>query len=430
MDLILVGLNHETAPVELRERLAFSEQQVEDFLAERMKDPAVEEVMLLSTCNRTELLMRPAAIPADQRVTFARKMVAWLIESKGVDPECSEVFYSSYNRAALRHLFRVSSALESMVLGEAQILAQMKDAFRISCRIRSNGFLLNKLMHSVFRVGKRARTETEIGRGTVSVSMIAVELAQKIFTDLSSRHGLVIGAGEMARLAAEHLTGKNIGSLTVVNRTYEKARDLAAGLGGETRAVPYSGLLGAVAESDIVIASTSAREPILNAIQVGNVMTRRQNRHIAVIDISMPRNIDTGVKGIPNVFAHDIDDLNRILDVNINRRRAEIPNVEKIIDEEVLSFLKWYKSLEITPTIKQLVSRFEDVRHDEVKRNLKHFNGDQREYLDILTKSLVKKMLHGPITLLRESQHSGMHDSQLWVETMRRIFKLEQESDG
>lgn len=430
MDLILVGLNHETAPVELRERFAFSEQEAEDFLAERLKDPAVEEAMLISTCNRTELLMRPADIPAEERVSFARKMVAWLISSKGVEAESSEAFHAWYNRDALRRLFRVSAGLESMVLGETQILAQMKDAFRTACRIRSNGFLVNKLMHFVFRVGKRARTETAIGHGSISVSLIAVELARKNFDDLASRRGLVIGAGEMGCLAAEHFTRKNIGSLTVVNRTYEKARQLVDSLGGETRAVPFTSLPEAVAEADMVVVSTSAPEPVLDASIMRDAMTKRRERHISVIDISMPRNVDPSVNGIRNVFAHDIDDLNRIVDGNINRRRAEIPAVETIIEEEFDSFLAWYKSLEITPTIKQLVERFETVRHDEVRKNLKHFNGDQRQQIDILTKSLVKKMLHGPITLLRESLHSGMNDSQLWVETMRRIYKLEQESDA
>ncbi|MFA6449493.1 MAG: glutamyl-tRNA reductase [bacterium] len=425
MRLILVGLNHETAPVEIRERLAFSPQEAELALGELRRDPALEESLLLSTCNRTELVIRHKPLNPDETAALPLRLAKRFLEWRGAESIGYEIFYVRHDEDAVRHLFSVSAGLESMIVGEAQILAQVKEAYQISCRVRTNGFLLNKLMHAALRAGKRARSETEIGMGAVSISLAAVELSQKIFRDLSKKRALVIGAGEMARLTAEHFIQKNVGSLTVANRTDGKAMELAERLGGH--AVPFAELQAAVAESDVVITSTGANEFILNEANVRAAMGLRQNKQIFLIDISVPRNIDPAVKRIYNVFAYDIDDLNQIVDRNLGRRRLETAKVEKIIAEEAASFADWHRSLEVTPTIRYLVDKFETVRTDEIKRNAKNFTPEQMETLDKVTQGIVNKILHSPIARLRDSG-SG-EDSQFWVDAVRNIFALEPDTD-
>ncbi len=427
MRLILLGLNHETAPVEIRERLAFSPQETELALGELRRDLAVEEALIISTCNRTELLLRHKILSTDEAAALPLRMVNRFLEWRGAESLSHDVFYVYHDEAAVRHLFRVAAGLDSMIVGEAQILAQVKEAYQIACRVRSNGFLLNKLMHASFRAGKRARAETEIGMGAVSVSLAAVELAQKIFRDLSKKRALVVGAGEMARLTAEHFVQKNVGSLTVVNRTDDKAVALAEQLGG--RSIPFADLNSALADTDVVITSTGAAEFILTESNVRAVMAQRQNKPIFMIDISVPRNIDPAVKRVYNAFAYDIDDLNQIVDRNLSRRRLEVAKVEKIVDDEVAKFVDWHRSLEVTPTIKYLVEKCEAVRKEEVRRSAKHFTREQLEMIDAMTQSIVSKILHSPIARLRDSGNGGADDSPFWVDAVRNIFALEPESD-
>jgi glutamyl-tRNA reductase len=427
MRLILVGLNHETAPVEVRERLAFQPQEAELALGELRRDPAIEEALLISTCNRTEVVIRHKALLPDEAAALPIRLAQRFLEWRGAESLGCEMFYVHHDEEAVRHIFRVAAGLDSMIVGEAQILAQVKDAYQIACRVRTNGFLTNKLMHAAFKTGKRSRSETEIGIGAVSVSLAAVELSQKIFRDLSKKRALVIGAGEMARLTAEHFIQKTVGSLTVANRTDEKAVELAEQLGGH--AAPYSNLLDSIAEADVVITSTGANEFILNETNVRAAMALRQNKQIFLIDISVPRNVDPAVKRLYNVFAYDIDDLNQIVDRNLGRRRLETAKVEKIIAEEVASFADWFRSLEVTPTIKYLVEKFESVRREEIRRGSKDFTPEQLDALDKITQGIVNKILHSPIARLRDCGDGTGDDSQFWVDAVRNIFALEPDSD-
>ncbi len=423
MRLTLVGINHETAPVEIRERLAFSEAEAELALNELNADPRVEECLLVSTCNRTELLTRHSPMPGEEAAGIPLWQIGKLKAWKSAGALDDGLFYSFHNREAARHAFRVAAGLESMMLGEAQILAQMKDAYAIATRARSNGFMLNKLMHAAFRAGKRARSETEIGVGAVSVSLAAAELAQKVFRDISKKRALVVGAGEMARLTAEHFIQKKIGSLAVTNRTDESGRALAGSLGGHF--TPFADLKTALVDADAVIAATASREFVIDEKTVRAAMRERQNRALFIIDIGVPRNVDPAVKKIYNVFAHDIDDLRKIVDVNLGRRKREVPRVERIIEEELDDFVDWYRSLEVTPAIKELVEWADSVKRNEVERSAKHFSPEQREQLDALAQGLVGKLLHPPISLLRESRHGGADDAPYWVATIRKIFDLE-----
>jgi glutamyl-tRNA reductase len=423
MRLTLVGINHETAPVEIRERLAFSEAEAELVLSELKTDPRVEECLVVSTCNRTELLARHSPMSGEEAAGIPLWMIGRLKGWKNVSSLYEGLFYVFHNREAARHIFRVAAGLESMMLGEAQILGQMKDAYALAARARSNGFMLNKLMHSAFRAGKRARAETEIGIGAVSVSLAAAELAQKVFRDISKKRALVVGAGEMARLTAEHFIQKRIGSLAVMNRTEETGRALAESLGG--RFTPLSALRAALVDADVVIAATGAREFVIDEKTVRAAMRERRNRALFIIDIGVPRNIDPAVKKIYNVFAYDIDDLKKIVDVNLGRRKREIPRVERIVEEELEDFVEWFRSLEVTPAIKELVEWAESVKRNEVEKSAKHFSPEQREQLDALAQGLVGKLLHPPISLLRESRHGGSDDAPYWVATIRKIFDLE-----
>jgi glutamyl-tRNA reductase len=330
-------------------------------------------------------------------------------------------FYTRIGVDAVRHLFRVAAGLDSMILGEAQILGQVKEAFRLACAAHTNGFLMNRLMHTSFRVGSRARSETEIGTGAVSVSLAAVELSRKIFRDLAKKRALVIGAGEMAVLTAEHFAAKNIGGMTFINRTMSKAEALAARFGGG--AMPWESLSKAIAASDVVIASTRSPNIIVTSDMVRAAMEARRNQPVFLIDIAIPRNIDPAAGKLYNVFAHNIDDLKNIIDHNLHRRRLEVPKVEAIIEEEIKKFMDWHRSLSAAPTIKSLVDRAENIRLNEMKKSEKHFSPEQRAHLDSLTRGIVNKLLHPPISKIKEATDTT-EESLYRIEAVQDMFDL------
>lgn len=419
MDLILVGLNHEKTPIDIREKFAFSPEETGSFLQGLSANARAPEAMLLSTCNRTELYARllPNGSPVGDRSSYVRDLLAAGRASK-VDPS---YFYSYEGVDAVRHIFRVASGLNSMIVGEGQIQGQVKDAYGIACKYKTNGFLINKIMHTALRVGRRARNETEIGAGAVSISMAAVELSQKIFRDLNTKRALVVGAGEMATLTAEHFISKRIGKLLFTNRTMEKAASLAGRFGGET--APWTDLAAAIASSDIVVTSTRSPEFLVTADIMRSVMRIRKNKPVFLIDIAVPRNIDPAAGKIYNVFAHNIDDLKQIVDRNLVKRRAEANKVEHIIEEEIAGLLKWRATLSVTPTIKSLMRRAEEIRSEEIERSKGNFTPEQHKHLDALTNAIIKKMLHTPITKIKEcAQDSDL--SLFRIEACRDIFGL------
>jgi len=396
----MVGINHETAPVELRERLAFSAAECERTLKAFIEMPSVSEAVLLSTCNRTELYARQSERAPEAPAQLAQALVSQLIRCKQAKSLDAGLFSIRYDQDAIRHLYRVAAGLESMIKGEAQILGQVKDAYRTACNASTCRLFMHKLLHTAFRVGKRARAKTAIGVGAVSVSLAAVELAERVFGDLSGKQALVVGAGEMAELAAVQFADRGA-DLTLANRTESKARELADKLGG--RIAPFEPLAEAVAETDLVFASTAASHFVITEAMLRPIMPVRRRGDLLLIDLAVPRNIDPAIRSLDGVCLYDIDDLRAAVDRNLAQRRTEIPKVERIVEKELAAFERWYKTHEIAPTIKDLVASIESLRQGEIERVAKYFSAEQLERIDQLTRRLVKKVLHHPITRLKDS---------------------------
>ena len=409
MRLVMVGINHDTAPVDVREQLAFDRAQREQALGELLARPDVAEAMLLSTCNRTELYARQAADADTSLVEFAGRLVTELIRlrnANGLDPD---LFQTRFDDDAVQYLFRVAAGLESMVKGEAQILAQVKDAYRTACGARGCDVMLHKLLHSTFRVGKKARAVTNIGVGSVSVGLAAIEFAQQAFGELHDRRALVVGAGEVAALVARHAVARGA-ALSVTNRTESRAHELAATLGG--RAVPFERLAEAVADADLVVTSTASPEPLITRETMLAIAERRKNEPILLIDLAVPRNIEPVAGDVDGVTLAGIDGLRGAVDHNLRRREEAVPEVERILEEEFAAFRRWHKSLEVVPAIQDMISVVETIRRDEIERVAKHFSPEQLERIDRLTRAIVKKILHHPITSLRDDHVNGGEDAE------------------
>ena len=420
--IILIGLNHRTAPVEVREKLSFAGQNVEPVNLFR-EIPVVREALFLSTCNRVELLMvsrEPEAAVEMSKELWGR--------TNQIDPALFEPhLYYFRNEEAVRHLFRVAAGLDSMVLGEPQILGQLKDAYRRAAERRATGVILNRLLHKAFSVAKRIRSETGIGSHAVSVSYAAVELAKKIFGDLSDKQAMLIGAGEMAELAAQHLLNQGVRKIIVANRTLSRALELAKEFRGE--AISLEEIEDYLLKVDIVISSTGAPHYILTADQVKRLMRPRKLRPIFFIDIAVPRDIDPKANEIENVFLYDIDDLKAVVEENLAFRRKEALRAERIIEEEVLKFKHWLEQLKVYPTIVALRQKAEEIRRRELEKTLSHLKtklpSEDREALEVMTKSLVNKLLHDPIIYLKNRYHQ---DGQQVVDLTRKLFNLDGEA--
>ena len=395
MDFIVIGINHITAPIEIREKVVFSDDEVQEVLGILKNNGILSEGMIVSTCNRTELY--GVSFKDNNIEEYIRN---FLNEFKGVDYFTREDYFYVYKEQnVVRHLFRVTGGLDSMVVGEPQIFGQIKDAYSLSCKCKANNIFINKLLHWSFRVGKRIRSETNIGIGAVSVSLAAVELAQKIFKDLNNRKVFLIGAGETGVLSAKHLKEKVIGELFITNRTFSKAERLALDLDG--KAVPFEMIEKVIPLVDVVISTTGSQEIIVDYEKMKKCMHIRGQKPIFIIDIAVPRDFSPEIAKIENVFLHNIDDLRIIVDKNVERRKSEIPKAEKIVEEEVKSFHEWYKSLEIIPTIKMLKERFENIRRSEFEEHKKKFTREDWEQLNIFTKHFVNTLLHKPISKIK-----------------------------
>jgi glutamyl-tRNA reductase len=415
MDLVVVGLSHRTAPLSLRERLAFTGGEAEDLLRRAGTPDAMPERLLLSTCNRTELYAL-----ADTTEVGEREFLDLVRSGRGLDPgETDGTIYTLQGPEMVAHLFRVASSIDSMIVGEVQILGQVHDAFDIARRAGTAGPLMQRLLDAAFRVGKRVRSETEIGIGAVSVSYAGVSLTSRIFSDMDQRTALLVGAGETGRLAALHLKEEGIGQLVVVNRTYEKALQLAEELGGT--ALAFDQLEKAMAAAHVVVTATAAPEPLIKRDMVKRVLSSRGGRTLLFIDIAVPRDVEPSVAKLDNVFLYDLDALEGLVKANLDRRRREIPKVEAIIREEMDHFLRWYGALEVTPLIRELRDRFEEVRAREVEKYARKLSEKDREQVDALTKGIVNKLLHEPTTNIREFQRHGAGMLGR-LETVRRLF--------
>jgi len=420
MDIVLVGLNHRTAPVRVRECLNFDSEDAAKALELLRQIPGIAEVILFSTCNRVEVLL----VAGDGKGALERTK-DFLSVFKSVSLEQFEqVLYAHTGDDAVRHLYRVASSLDSMVVGEPQILGQIKDAYRLATAKKTSGPVLNRLLHSSFSLAKRVRTETGIGDRAVSVSYAAVELARKIFGDLEGRKVLLVGAGEMAELAVQHLLRNRVGAVFVANRTFERGMDLAGRFKGT--AIRLEEIPIHLQWVDIIISSTGAPGFVITPQDVKNVMRARKNRPFFFIDIAVPRDIDPDINKLPNAYVYDIDDLKGVIDENMDKRRQEALQAERMVEEGVVRFRKWMEGLEVVPIIVSIRSKMEGIRQAELKRtfqDLKHLSENDRQAIDRLTVSLVNKALHDPILFLKgRGQHQAK--KSLYLDIARAIFHL------
>lgn len=420
LNLLLTGLNHKTAPVEVRERLAVSADQLPAALDALRACPGVDEVMLLSTCNRVEVLAHSGSdTPLEER-----PLVEALSELRGVDADALlPHFYTYRGEEAVRHLFRVASSLDSMVLGEPQILGQLKDAHAAAKQHGALQSALEPVLARAFAVAKRVRNETAIGRNAVSVSYAAVDLAKQIFGDLRPRQALLIGAGKMAELAAKHLRRAGCARIHVTNRTRARAEQMAALVEGGV--IDYETFRARLPEMDIVLASSGAPDYILRKDDMREVLRKRQNRPVFLIDIAVPRNIDPAVDELENAYLYDIDDLGREVETNRQARQREAEEAEQIIQEEVQRLLERFRTREVAPVIVSLQQRLDELAHEEMERwrGKLGVDGERAEALEAYTRSLLNKLAHGPIVEIRRA--AALPEGDRILAVIRRMFRLE-----
>jgi glutamyl-tRNA reductase len=418
-DIILIGINHKTAPVELRECIAFAADESQEALQTLQRQPHIREVLLVSTCNRVELLFT-----TDNKSESISMTKAFIADFNKIPLDQFETaLYVHEGDAAVRHIFRVASSLDSMVVGEPQILGQIKEAYRLATQIRTSGVILNRLLHRTFFVAKRIRTETGIGDRAVSISYAAVELGRKIFGNLAGKSVLLVGAGEMAELAVEHLIRNKADNIWVANRTFENGVELAKKFKGS--AIRFDEITNSLETIDIIISSTGSPDFVITRDQVKSIIRKRRNRPIFFIDIAVPRDIDPGVNRLTNSYVYDIDDLQGVVDENIEDRQQEAVKGERIVDEAVIGFRRWYENLDVVPTIIALRKKIETIAAAEIKKTLQSNKIQDAGAAAIhrMTGALINKILHDPTVFLKTN---GMvEDKSLYVDAIRKIFKLD-----
>jgi glutamyl-tRNA reductase len=424
MHLTLVGLSHKTAPVEIREKLTFPANIQEDALATLTSGPAVIEAVIVSTCNRTEIY---AVTAAD--VDGPGAIIDFMADYHGLDRhDLVRYLYISEGEAVVRHLFRVVASLDSMVLGEAQILGQVKEAYEHGFRNQATGRIFNKLFRQSFEVGKRVRTETEIGENAVSISYAAVELAKRVFETLEGRCVLILGAGKMSELTAKNLVGNGVSRTLVANRTYERAVELAERFEGEP--IAYEDLFTRMREADIVISSTAATEYVITKELLAPAVHRRRDP-LFLIDIALPRDIDPSCAGLSDVYLYNIDDLNGVVSANLEERMREAERAEVIVEEEMAEFERWLDSMEVVPTVAAMRAKAEAVRAAELDKAMKRLGGlseKELQCVEMLTQSIINKMLHGPTERLK--QVSAEKYGVGYIEAARYLYGLDSNPEG
>jgi glutamyl-tRNA reductase len=426
--LLLVGASHRTAPVELRERLDFCSRGLDRAVAALAARPSAEEAVVVSTCNRAEMYIACAdpAASFDDILAFVSEFQQ--LPAERIRPH----LYSHIDGDVARHLFRVSSGLDSLVVGEPQILGQVKEAYSVASDAHTTGALLNKLFHWAFAVGKRVRSETALAEGAVSVSFAAVNLARKIFGNLHGRRVLVVGTGEMGKLTATHLKAQGIGTLIITSRTFANAQELATEVGGV--AAPWDALQQSLLDSDIVITATGSPTPVLSKAQIATSMPSSRTRPLFLIDIAVPRDVEPNAGEIEQVFLYNIDDLQAIVRENIERRSGEIGRAEQIVDDEVQKFATWQRSRQAIPTVVALRQRFETIRQAELERldtKLAGLPPEARGRVDEITRLIIEKLLLNPTEQLK-----SLGDTELvgqYTDALNRLFALgekDKDSEG
>ena len=423
MHLTLVGLSHKTAPVEIREKLTFPAAAQPSALSALTASAAVNEAVIVSTCNRTEIYAVTAS-----GVDGPGAIIDFMADYHDLDRhELVRYLYIVEGEAVVRHLFRVVASLDSMVLGEAQILGQVKEAYEHSFDAGASGRIFNKLFRQSFEVGKRVRTETDIGENAVSISYAAVELAKKVFDTLAGRSILIVGAGKMSELTAKHLVSNGVKEVLVANRTYERAVELAEKFAGEP--IAYDDLFARMAGVDIVISSTAAPGYVITKDEVAAARRHRRRGPLFLIDIALPRDIDPAVNDLADVYLYNIDDLNGVVSANLEERMREAERAEVIIGEEMAAFEAWLESMEVVPTVAAIRAKAEAVRQAELEKAIKRLGGlseKELQTVEMLTGSIVNKMLHGPTERLKAV--AAEKDGYEYVEAARFLYGLD--TDG
>ncbi len=425
MHVVVAGISHKTAPLDLRERLALDEAAALHLSQALLDEGEACETVALSTCNRTELYLW-----ARDSLAARQAALAHLARHAGVEPrELEPSLYSYSGDGAISHLFRVTSSLDSMVVGEAQIVAQLKAAYQLACDGGCTAVVFNRLFRHALEVGKRVRTETAIGERPVSVSSAAVELAEQVFGRLRDHTVLIIGAGETSELTATHLKAHGIDKILVANRTLDTSRELARRVGGE--AVQFEDLGEHLASADIVISSTSAPHYVLTRETVERAFKRRRHRPMFLIDIAVPRDLDPEIDKVRDAYLYDIDDLQHVVEHNRHEREKEAQLAERIVAQELATVNDWLRSLEVVPTIATLRETVEEIRRSELERlggRLSDLSDEQRAQVEMLTTSIVNKILHVPTVKMKEV--AGRDQCYLYVDAVRTLFDLDGDDDG
>lgn len=424
-EIFVVGLSWRTAPVAVRERLAFRDDELPTALTDLMGSANIAEALILSTCNRVEVYATTMAgvdSPVETAIADVRK---FLITSRGVSRRMvAGKLYDHHGDAAVAHVFRVSAALDSMVLGEAQILGQLKAAFNITQRTGATGQILGRCMERAFGVAKRVRTETGVSLGAANVSTVAVDLARRVFGDLEGRQVLVVGAGKMSAVAVRHLRANGAGEILVTNRSPEKAHMLADEVDGIAR--PWADLDDLLVIADVVISSTAAQSPLLTKQRMKKVVKRRRYQSLVVIDIAVPRDAEPSIGNLDGLYLFDIDDLERVVTANLNERASEARGAERIVEAEVSQFRKWQRAQRAVPTIRSLRQHFRSVARTEVDKVIAQI-GDGKtpeqheEAIRRLGNIIVNKLLHVPMTALKSGDEEEM---EVLVSATQRLFDL------
>lgn len=422
--ICLLGLNHRTAGVEVRERFALTDPHPREQGLITGRSP-IREALVMSTCNRVEIVA-VGREPGDLS-PLLREYWAKIVRAQA--GELVPYTYTHHDLEAVTHLFSVASSLDSMVLGEPQILGQLKQAYRRSLEQGTAGVILNRLLHKAFSVAKRVRTETKVASNAVSISFAAVELAKRIFGSLKNQSAMLVGAGEMAELAATHLLSAGVERMLIANRTHARGCELAERIRGE--AIPFSDLFERMAEADIIISSTGATQAIIRKRDVQGVMKKRRGRPMFFIDIAVPRDIDQDVNALDNVFLYDIDDLEEVIEENLAQRRSEAEKARIIVAEETEKFAAWMRSLNLKPTILDLFAKGDDLARRELKKTMRRLGPKAQDpevakALEILVYSLARKLYHEPLDFLK--RRAGEEDAELkHIDILRRMFNLNNE---
>jgi glutamyl-tRNA reductase len=424
-EIVIVGLSHRSAPIEVRESVAFENSYVRAALARLRDYPSVHEGVILSTCNRVEVV----AAADDSQAAFT-DITEFLGDQKAHRNSLSleDHVYTYRGAEAVRHLFRVAASLDSMVVGEPQILGQLKQYYDIAQQAGTVGAILHRLFHRSFSVAKRVRTETGIGSGAVSVSSVAVDLAKRIFDRFDDKTVLVIGAGKIGDLMARHLLSQGIRSLMVTNRTFERAVLLAEKIQGSP--IRFEDFPRYLKMADLVIGCTGAAEVVVDAVTVEKVLRERKQKAMFFIDIGDRRNFDPKINDLDNVYLYNIDDLKSVAEENLLERSHEAEKAEEIVHDEVQGFIRWMDSLDRVPTITALRQRFEEIRRREIEKSLggslKDLSEQQRAALEDMTNAMINKLLHSPISRLKRNPQDDDEDSTLYVAALKRLFDLEE----